>query len=375
MLYQTHARVDLEAIRHNLRGIRAAVGPDRKVLMAVKANAYGHGAVPVSRAVQGSGLVDWFGVATVPEGLELRRGGIDAPILKLSHAFDEELDAALTAELTLTVVSEHTVRMAEAAAARVGGGPAPVHLKVETGMGRIGVAPAQAPGVADFIERRCPHLRLQGVFTHFPASDTPEQNDFTTAQIALFDAVVQQIQEAISRPIELVHAANSGGLLAHPSSWHTMVRPGIMTYGYYPDEATPRTIDLRPALTWATRVSFLKRVQAGDSVGYGRTWAPSHPTWIATMPVGYADGYDRHLSNRGTVLIGGRAYPVVGRVCMDQAMVDVGPDPHVQVGDEVILLGRSGAQSYTAHDMALALETISYEITCSLAPRVRRLYI
>lgn len=375
MLYKTHARVDLEAIRHNLRGIRAAVGSERKVLMAVKANAYGHGAVPVSRAVEGAGLVDWFGVATVPEGLELRRGGITSPILKLSHGFDDELDAALAAELTLTVVSEHTVRAAEAAAARGGGGPAPVHLKIETGMGRIGVAPTQAPGVAGLIERDCPHLSLQGIFTHFPVSDTPAQNDFTTAQIACFDAVVQEVQGALGRPIELVHAANSGGLLAHENSWHTMVRPGIMTYGYYPDATTPQTIELRPALTWATRVSFLKRVEAGESIGYGRTWASPCPTWIATMPVGYADGYDRHLSNRGRVLIGGCAYPVVGRVCMDQAMIDVGPDPHVQVGDEVILLGSSGSQSYTAHDMAIALDTISYEITCSLAPRVRRLYI
>ncbi|WP_168581559.1 alanine racemase [Gephyromycinifex aptenodytis] len=375
MLYKTHARVDLEAIRHNLRGIRAAVGASRKVLMAVKANAYGHGAVPVCRAVEAAGLADWFGVATVPEAIELRRGGIHAPILKLSHAFDDELDAAIAAEVTLSLVSEPTALAAEAAAARMGGTPVPVHLKIDTGMGRIGVAPQDAAAVARLIESECPHLHLQGIFTHFPASDTPEQAEFTANQIARFAASLEQVQAAIGREVELVHAANSGGVLAHEESWFTMVRPGIMAYGYYPDESTPRTIDLQPALTWATQVSFLKRVEAGTSVGYGRTWAPRRPTWIATIPVGYADGFDRHLSNRGQVLIGGRAYPVVGRVCMDQTMIDVGADPQVQVGDEAVLLGVSGSQRYTAQDMAQDLGTISYEITCSLAPRVRRLYI
>lgn len=372
MLYQTHLRVHLDAIRHNLTGIREAVGPDVAVLMAVKANAYGHGAVEVARDVEAAGLVDRFGVATVPEGIELREAGILLPILKLSHAFPEELDAALAHDLELAVVGPESIDAVEqAAAAR--GTSAPVHLKIDTGMGRIGATPAQAPDLARRIEDSA-HLHLLGAFTHFPASDTPAQDAFTGEQVRLFGDTIAAIEARIGRAVELVHLSNSGGVLAHPEARGTMVRPGIMTYGYYPDATTPRTIDLRPAITWATRVSFLKQVRAGDTVGYGRTWTAPVDTWIATIPVGYADGYSRHLSNRGTVLIGGRSYPLVGRVCMDQSMVDVGAEPRVAVGDEVVLLGRSGDLEYTADDMANDLGTISYEITCAIAPRVTRVH-
>lgn len=371
MLYQTHARIDLAAIRHNLQGIRDAVG-ERKVLMAVKANAYGHGAVAVALDVEAAGLVDRFGVATVPEGVELREAGVRLPILKLSHAFDEEIDAALAADMELAVISAAGVDAVEAAAA-ARGVTAQVHLKIDTGMGRIGVTPEGAADLAARIEA-AEHLHLLGVFTHFPVSDAPAQDDFTKNQIATFSTAVDAVHGRIGRRVELVHAANSGAVLAHPDAWFDMVRPGIMTYGYYPDATTPRSIDLRPALTWATRISHLKQVPAGRTVGYGCTWTAPHDTWVATIPVGYADGYDRHLSNSGTVLIGGRRYPIAGRVCMDQAMVDVGPDPVVAVGDEVILLGTSGAETYSADDMADDLGTISYEITCALAPRVTRHY-
>lgn len=376
MLYATHARVDLDAIGDNLAGIRAAVGPDRAILMAVKANAYGHGAVPVSKAATRPGLADWLGVATVPEGIELREAGLTVPILKLSHCFPDELDAAVAADLTLALVDVDGADAAQAVASRREcRDPVAVHLKVDTGMGRIGVATDGAAALAAHVESFCPRLRLDGIFTHLPASDSPAQDDFTSAQIGRFHDTTAAVEAEIGRPVRYVHAANSGGVLAHPSSWGTMVRPGIMTYGYYPDPATPRTIPLRPAVSWHTRVSFLKRVEPGTTVGYGRTWSPTEPTWVATMPVGYADGFDRHLSNRGTVLVGGAAYPVVGRVCMDQAMFAVGPEPVVAVGDDVVLLGQSGSVSYTAADMAGDLGTISYEVTCSLAPRVTRTYV
>lgn len=371
MLYATHARIHLDAIRHNLSGIRTAVG-DAQVLMAVKANAYGHGAVEVARDVEAAGLVDRFGVATVPEGIELREAGVRLPILKLSHAFAEEIDAALAHDLELAVVNESGIDEV-AAAAEARGVTARVHLKLDTGMGRIGAPVEAAADLAARIEAS-PLLHLLGVFTHFPASDMPAQDEFTHGQIDRLTSAAQAIEARIGRGVELVHMANSGGVLGHPEARGTMVRPGIMTYGYYPDATTPRTIDLRPAITWATRVSFLKRVKAGETVGYGRTWTAPADTWIATMPVGYADGYDRHLSNAGTVLVGGRRYPVVGRVCMDQAMFDAGPTPSVNVGDEVVLLGTSGQESYTADDMAAQLGTISYEITCAIAPRVTRVY-
>ncbi|WP_040160901.1 alanine racemase [Mobilicoccus massiliensis] len=372
MLYQTHLQVDLEAVRHNLEGVRAAVGPDVRVCMAVKGNAYGHGAVAVARDVEAAGLVDRFGVATVPEGIELREAGIRLPILKLSHAFEEEIDAALEHDLELAVVGAEGIDAVEAAAA-ARGVRAPVHLKIETGMGRIGAAAAVAPELAERIERS-PHLHLLGVFTHFPVSDAPARDAFTDAQIDRFEAAVAAIEERIGREVELVHLSNSGAVLAHPRAWRGMVRPGIMSYGYYPDSTTPRTIDLRPAARWVTRISFLKPVEVGETVGYGCTWTADRQTWIATIPVGYADGYDRHLSNTGHVLVGGARYPIVGRVCMDQTMFDAGPQPVVAVGDEVVLLGESGELSYTADDMAAGLGTISYEITCGVAPRVARIY-
>ncbi|GAB49066.1 alanine racemase [Mobilicoccus pelagius] len=373
MLYQTHLRVHLDAIRHNLAGIREAVGPDVAVLLAVKSNGYGHGAVEVARDVERAGLVDRFGVATVPEGIELRGAGVRSPILKLSHAFPEEIDAALAHDLELAVVDAAGAdAVAEAALAR--GVVAPVHLKIDTGMGRIGTTPDTAPELAVRIEDS-PHLHLLGAFTHFPTSDTPAEDAFTDGQIATFTRAVADVQARLGRCLELVHMANSGGVLAHPEAWGTMVRPGIMAYGYYPDATTPRTIDLRPAITWATRISFLKQVPSGGTVGYGRTWAAPRDTWVATIPVGYGDGFDRHLSNVGTVLVGGRRYPIVGSVCMDQSMIDVGPEPVVAVGDEVVLLGRSGELEYTADDMAELLGTISYEVTCAIAPRVARVHI
>ncbi|MDO5628118.1 MAG: alanine racemase, partial [Mobilicoccus sp.] len=347
-------------------------GPDVAVLMAVKADAYGHGAVVVSRDVQAAGLVDAFGVATVPEGIELREAGITLPILKMSHVFAEEVAAAIAADLEIAVVDETGIDAAEAAA-REAGVVARCHLKLDTGMGRIGARPEAAPDLAARVEAS-DHLHLRGVFTHFPVSDTPAEDAFTTQQIATFHAAVRSVEDRLGRGVEVVHLANSGGVLAHPDCWASMVRPGIMTYGYYPDATTPHTVDLRPAITWATRISFLKQVRAGETVGYGRTWTAHQDTWIATMPVGYGDGYDRHLSNRGTVLIGGERYPIAGRVCMDQTMIDVGPSPRVAVGDEVILLGTSGDLSYTASDMAADLGTISYEVTCAIAPRVQRVY-
>ena len=373
MLYQTHARVDLGALHANLAAIRRAVGPEREVLMAVKADAYGHGAAPVAVSVEAAGLADRFGVATVPEGMRLRHAGVRAPILKFSPAFAEELPAAIAADLTLTIADPATSDAAQDAA-QAAGRTVAVHVKVDIGMGRIGAAPADVPALARHLRARCPRLRVEGIFTHFPASDVPAQDAATTDQIASFRRAIADFEGQWGRRVPLRHAANSGAVLAHPDAWFDLVRPGIMAYGYYPDPATPRTIPLRPALTWASRVSFRKHVPAGTTVSYGRTWTAPGPTWIATVPVGYGDGFDRHLSNRGRVLIRGRDYPVVGRVCMDQTMIDLGPVTDIDVGEPVILLGSSGEASYTAADMAADLGTIPYEVCCAIAPRVSRLY-
>lgn len=370
MQYATHARVHLDHIVANLEAIRARVG-DAAVLLAIKADAYGHGAVAVGRAVEKAGAADWLGVATVPEGVQLREAGIALPILKLSQAFDEELPAAVGARLVLTVVDDETATAADRAAAAQQT-VVDVQIKVDTGMRRIGVEPDGAAALARLAEE-LPHVRLTGIFTHLPASDDPAQDAFTESQLVTFERVVDEVTAAIGRRLPWVHAANSGGVLAHPRSWGTMVRPGVMAYGHYPDPATPRTVDLLPGLSLLSKVSFVKRVRAGETVGYGRSWTAPRETTIATVPIGYADGFSRLNSNRGTLLVGGRRYPVVGRVCMDQSMVDVGDD-EVRVGDEVVAIGSQGAESVTATDVAQLMGTIPYEVTCLITPRVTRFY-
>ncbi|HWQ08336.1 MAG TPA: alanine racemase [Holophaga sp.] len=373
MLYQTHARVHLGNIRKNLEGIRKAVGPARKVLVAVKANAYGHGAVQVARMAERLGLADWLGVATVPEGIQLRKAGVRLPILKLSHAFPEEMGDAVENGITLAASEQENVQALQAVC-KARGLKARVHLKIDTGMGRIGVTPEEAPALARFIETECPDLHLEGVFTHFPVSDEARQDAFTKAQIARFKQAVAAVEAALGHPLELVHCSNSGAVLAHEEAWLSMVRPGIVVYGVYPDETTPRTIPLFPGFSLLTRISYLKFVKKGTTIGYGRTWEAPEDTWIATMPVGYADGFNRLFSNSGHVLVNGRSYPIVGRICMDQSMIDLGPAPAAKVGDEVVLIGRSGDLEITTGDWAKALKTIAYEVTCLISARVERIY-
>ncbi|MDO4785264.1 MAG: alanine racemase [Propionibacteriaceae bacterium] len=369
MSYATSAIVDLDAIAANLAAVRDRAG-GRRVLAAVKANAYGHGAVEVSRMIEARGAADALGVATVPEGAELRAAGVGLPILKLSHCFPGELPHAIAADLTLTVVDAASIDGAERAAAEAGRS-VDVHLKLDSGMRRIGCELTAAAGLARRIADS-PHLRLQGVFTHLPVSDAPGGDDYTRRQLRRFSDAVAQVQAEVG-PVELVHAANSGAILGHDLGEATMVRPGIMIYGYYPDAAhTPRTVPLRPALSLVTRVSYVKDVPAGESVGYGHTWRAGHDTRVATIPVGYADGYSRLLSNRGQVLIGGQPRPIRGRVCMDQLMVEV--DASVSAGDEVVLIGTQGEHTITADDLAQLMGTISYEVTCLIAPRVVRNY-
>jgi alanine racemase len=371
MLYQTYIRIHLDHIRFNIEGVRKAVGQRRNILIAVKANAYGHGAVKVSRLAEHAG-VNWLGVATVPEAIQIREAGIRLPILKFSPAFEEEMRSALHNNLTLTVCETENIRALQAvcSAEKIKGR---VHLKVETGMGRIGVPITEAPAMAAYIENQCPDLVLEGIFTHLPVSDVPE-SDFTQSQITRFKAVVEGIHNTLGRKVNLVHCANSGAVLGHEPGWLDMVRPGIMIYGHYPDPRSPRSIPLKPGMSMVTRVSFIKKVTAGTSIGYGRTWFASQDTWIATIPVGYADGFNRLFSNRGRVLINGRSYPVVGRVCMDQSMIDLGPETDVKVGDQVVLMGRSGAEEITCDEWAEMLNTITYEVTCQINPRVTRVY-
>jgi alanine racemase len=373
MLYQTHARVHLGNIRQNIEGIRKAVGPQRKVLIAVKANGYGHGAVQVSLMAERTGLVDWLGVATVPEAIDLRKAGLRLPILKFSPAFPEEMGAALENGITLAVGERSNIEALQLVC-KAKGLQARVHLKVDTGMGRVGVSIEEAADLAVFIERSCPDVHLEGVFTHLPVSDELQQMPYTKTQVDLFKKAVADIVQALGRTPELVHCSNSGAVLGHEEGWLSMVRPGIMIYGYYPDESTPKTIPLLPGISFFSSISFLKRVKKGTSIGYGRTWVAPTDTWIATLPAGYADGFNRLFSNCGRVLVNGNSYPIVGRVCMDQSMIDLGPETEVRVGDEVVLIGRSGEQVITTYEWAETLKTITYEITCQISARVERVY-
>ena len=372
MLSPTLAETDLDAIRANLDAVRARVG-GRQVLAAVKADAYGHGAVEVGRMIERTGAADWLGVATVGEGLELREAGVTLPILKLSVARGPaEVEAAVRADITLVVIDDASVDETAAAAVRVGR-MASVHLKVDTGMRRIGCEPADAPRLAERVDA-VPQLTLGGVLSHLPISDSPAGEEFTRAQIALFAHTVAEI-EATRGPVPLRHLANSGAILGHPDSWFDLVRPGIMIYGSFPDPQAPRTVALRPALRWTSAVSFVKRVRAGETVSYGRTWTAPRDTWIATVPVGYGDGCSRLLSNRGRMLVGGRPYPIVGRVCMDQTMLDLGPETTVRIGDEVVLIGAGGQEDITVAEVAGLMGTIPYEVTCLINRRVGRRWV
>jgi len=365
-------RVDLDAIHANLATARDLAG-GRAVLAAVKANAYGHGLVAVSRSIQERGSADWLGIAVTAEGEELRAAGVTLPVLKFTPTFADDLPAAIAAGLTLSVGTEAAVDEA-AAAARDAGATVDVHLKLDTGMRRVGAEPSAAVALAERIAGSG-SLRLGGVFTHLPISDVADGDAFTRAQLETFDASVAAIEAAVG-PVEWVHAANSGAILGHELGRSTMVRPGIMAYGSYPDAGTEPTRPLRDVGTWTSRVSFVKRVRAGESVGYGRTWTAPRDTWVATVAIGYGDGYSRLLSSRGRMLIGGRSYPVIGRVCMDQTMLDLGPDrPDVQVGDEVVLMGASGDERIGVEELAGLMGTITYEVTCLIGARVPRTYV
>lgn len=364
--------VDLDAINRNL-GLVAQLAGDRTVLAAVKANAYGHGLVEVARSIEDAGTAQWLGVATVPEAVELRTAGVAMPILKFTITLPDELPAALAAGVVFTVGDADAITHLAGAAAAAGV-TATAHLKLDTGMRRIGSEPDDAVHLARLLASS-PHTRLGGVYTHLPVSDTEDGRDFTRHQVEMLIAAARGVEASVG-PVGFVHAANSGAVLGHDLAATTMVRPGIMVYGSYPDPTTPHNHVLEPVARWTSRLAFIKQVGAGETVGYGRSWTAPRDTWVGTVNVGYGDGYSRLLSNRGRMLIDGHSHPIVGRVCMDQTMIDLGPStPEARVGDEVVLLGRSGGQEVTVEELAEFMGTITYEVTCLITARVPRRHI
>ena len=372
MAAPTQLTVDLDALHANLAAARNLAG-GRAVLAAVKANAYGHGLVPVARSIEERGSAEWLGVALTAEARALRGAGVSLPILKFTPTLPDDLDDAIAADVTLSVGDAGSIRAAQLAAAEAGR-VVDVHLKIDTGMRRVGAEPRDATLLAAQLADS-PNLRAGGIFTHLPISDVPDDGGFTRSQLELFEATVADV-EAVTGPIDLVHAANSGAVLGHDLGRATMVRPGIMIYGSYPDATTPPTRPLADVGRWTSRVAFVKRVAEGETVGYGRSWTAPSDTWVATVAVGYGDGYSRLLSSRGRMLIEGRSYPVIGRVCMDQTMIDLGPDlPSVGVGDEVVLMGTSGEERIGVEELAELMGTITYEVTCLIADRVPRVHL
>ncbi|MBI3400790.1 MAG: alanine racemase [Acidobacteria bacterium] len=360
----TVVEIHLPSLRHNLQEVTRRVGT-AAVLAVVKANAYGHGAVPVSLALLATGAHQ-LGVATVEEGLELRDAGVTAPILVMGGLCD--IPAMQRFNLTPVLPSRDAVEAAaRLAAPRTA--PLRVHLKIDTGMSRLGLVPDEA--LALLRSDWPPTLHLEGVMSHLASADEPDGRA-TERQLARFRAFLEAIQAA-GLTVPAAHIANSAAILKYPSSHLDLVRPGLMLYGYA-SGLTP-SADLRPALTWKTRVIQIKKVDKGQPVSYGGTFVASRPSTLAVLPVGYADGYSRALSNKGHALIGGRPAPVVGRVCMDLTVVDVTDHPAVRPGDEAILLGRQGAAAITANDLAAWQDTISYEVLCRIGPRVTRVYL
>lgn len=370
MEFPTWVEVDLDRFRRNLGAIRSAIGDARRILLVVKADAYGHGAVEIAHQAVLSG-VNMLGVATLHEGIELRASGITAPIVILSPSLEGEVDEIVEHRLTPSVA---TVPFAERLSARCVAQQVlgRFHVEVDTGMGRTGVDDGDA---VDFVARvvTLPNLRLEGMFTHFPDADGG-RTDVTEEQVRRFAEVLRALElRNIKVPIR--HAANSAGLLSVPESCFDMVRPGILAYGFYPTAEVPRTVQVEGILSFRTRVVQLREIPPGRYLSYGRTFRTSRWTRVAVLPVGYGHGYPWQLSNRGQVLVRGRRAPIVGRVTMDLTMVDATEIDDAAVGDEVILWGDQRGGRIGLDEVAAWAGTIPYDLLCSMGKRVVRVYL
>lgn len=373
----TKTEIDLGALQHNFNLLRQMVGDKVRMLPVVKADAYGHGIKEVSLKLVSCGA-DYFGVATVDEGVTLRKffkenlpANKDISILVLGAILPEEADAVLKYDIVQTVADKDVVSALSQKAKRQGR-PAKVHVKVDTGMGRIGVWHEDA---VDFIKwvKGLDAIDIEGIWTHLSSADDDDPS-FTNEQIYIFRQLVKDLN-AIGIDIPLRHVANSMAVIGFEGARLNLVRPGLVMYGLYPRNDLKEKVDFKPVMSLKTKIVFLKDVPSGRHISYGRKFTTVRPTKIATLPIGYGDGYPRILSNRASVLIRGERAGVVGTICMDQIMVEVGHIGGVKAGDEVVLLGRQGRQEISAEELAGLAGTIPYEIVCSIAPRVPRVYI
>lgn len=365
----TLVEVNLTRLTENLRLIRQHVAP-AKVMTILKANAYGHGMVDVARHVVTNGA-DYLGVAVLEEGILLREQGITAPILVLGGIMGNQVPLFLKHDLALTASSVEKLEQVEAAAAQMRL-PARVHLKIDTGMERIGVHYYSADVLLE-TSLRCHHVTIEGIYSHFASADSADQT-YTRLQLERFQEVLHFYERRSLPPPSLRHMANSAAILQLPESYFDMVRPGILLYGVYPSSEVVCTIPVRPALTWKSNVVYFKVVKPGHPVGYGSAWQSDHLVRVVTVPVGYGDGYFRSMSNKAEVILRGKRYPVVGRISMDQVTVNIEWDSAYN-GDEVFLIGESGEAAISVEDLAEWAGTIPYEILTNINTRVPRVYI
>lgn len=365
----TRAIIHTDNFRCNIKLVRNHVGKDKLICASIKADAYGHGANELCRIAIEEG-VSSFAIATVGEGISLRKSNMTIQILLLTLTSPEEFPEIISNAIQPFVADRAYVKGLNREAKKQGR-VLDVHLHVDTGMGRIGCRPEDAANMAKLIDS-LDNLNLKGVSTHFACADDPS-NLMTNEQISRFRDAVEQIKAEGIDP-GIVHASNSAAIVDFPDSWIDMVRPGIILYGYYPGHVQTRTLPVRPVMEFRTEVVFLKRVAAGQALSYGATYVTDRETVIATLPVGYGDGYNRLLSSKGIIMINGKKHKVAGRICMDQLLIDLGPDSDVDLYDEAVLFGE-GPDSQTAEDLAVMLETLPYEITCNVNKRVPRVYL
>lgn len=365
----TYAQIDLDALDHNIQALKSRVGPSVDLMPVIKANAYGHGAVPVGRAALAGG-VRRLAVARPDEGIQLRRAGIDVPVLVMGYVLPGEVAHYLEHRLTATV---NTLESAEVLSARAAalGVTATVHIKVDTGLGRYGLLPEEVAPFAGKISR-LPHIYLEGIYTHFATSDERDKT-YVSLQLERFSGVLDSLRAA-GIEVPLRHAANSAAILDTPAAFFDAIRPGVALYGLYPSGEVSYSVPLSPILSLHSHVGRVRSLPAGSSVGYNRTWTASRPSTVALIPIGYGDGYRRSLTNRGVMLIRGQRVPLIGRVSMDQIIADVTDIDGVKQDDPVVLIGRQDEACLSVEELAELAGTINYEVTTGLLPRLPRVY-
>jgi alanine racemase len=374
----TWAEISLAALRENFRAVQNHVGPRVAVCAVIKADAYGHGATPCALSLEDEGA-KWFGVTTTDEGMPLRSAGLRGRILLMTGFWRGEEEEVVRQNLTATVWEPWHVEVLDQAAQRLDAQPQPIHLKIDSGMGRLGVTPGELSYLLQLIKRSS-HVVLEGISTHFASSEVLGAAE-TETQIENFEQALRTVKEEGLTP-SVCHMDNTGGLLARPDTWKNMVRPGIALYGYMlpqrregqPARSRPALL-VRPALSWRTRVISIRQFGPGQALGYNGTYRTTRPARVAVLPVGYADGYRRALSNRGRVILGNAYAPIVGSISMDLTLVDVTDIPGAEVGDDVVLIGSSGPLTVDAAEVAERSGTVPYEILCGISKRVPRVHL